>query len=459
MRRVSPIFALLAIIALTWPNFVLAFCSPDCKLPDSYCSDNNICLAKTNRECSEDSKCKEGEAFPQNKCLAPRQLPDEDKFCYATGESVDKINSQSDSDIPVASYVFTSIEKDLQVRKPLLEINIPGLNLSDVQSQIDQDGYLHLPWIGEYLAGIYKFGMIAASIAAVIVIIMQGVKIVVSGGGEEKNSAYKRIAQAVIGVVLLWGSYAILYNINPDLVNFRALKVKYIQPSEWDGVADSSLSASTSTERCGGLAGNTQELASDVGLRGDFYKYSLYSTKYGPTCKKSKPTTTKGIILHWTGKVPDGSPQTVLSWWGDENAKLGAICQVIVARDGLAYQVTNSLVEQVVCQGASTGYGWNKAGIGIEIIGTSEEELLGNTAQKQGVINLVKALMGKFGIPATNAVANLMDGTGGIFSHKQISECQKAKNKKIDPSENYMKEIIKAVGGTYTDWTSDPACK
>jgi len=43
-------------------------------------------------------------------------------------------------------------------------------------------------------------------------------------------SGYKRIGQIAIGLVILWGSYAIMYNINPELVNFKALKVKYIEP-------------------------------------------------------------------------------------------------------------------------------------------------------------------------------------------------------------------------------------
>ena len=58
---------------------------------------------------------------------------------------------------------------------------------------------------------------------------MQGARVIISAGGEEKNAAYKRILQAVVGLFICWGSYAILYNINPDLVQFKALKVKYIE--------------------------------------------------------------------------------------------------------------------------------------------------------------------------------------------------------------------------------------
>ncbi len=122
----------------------------------------------------------------------------------------------------------TNIQKDLQVSEPVLQIKIPQLKFTDVQNTLDEDGNIHLPWIGELIAALYKFGMAVASIIAVVMIIVQGARIVTSGGGEAKVAAYKRIGQIVVGLSMVWGSYFILYNINPDLVNFKVLKVKYI---------------------------------------------------------------------------------------------------------------------------------------------------------------------------------------------------------------------------------------
>ena len=125
----------------------------------------------------------------------------------------------------------TDIKQDLEIKKPILAIKIPTLSgFSDIKSNIDAQGYLHLPYIGEYLAAIYKFAMVAASIVAVGMLIKKGFDIAISGGGEGKTEGYKRIGQIIIGVALMWGSYAILYNVNPELVEFKALKIKYIQP-------------------------------------------------------------------------------------------------------------------------------------------------------------------------------------------------------------------------------------
>lgn len=119
---------------------------------------------------------------------------------------------------------------DLSARKPILEINIPGLKFGDVVSSTDETGtYFYISWIPELISAVYKFGIAIVSIVAVVVIIIQGMRVVASGGGEAKASAYKKILQSAIGLVIAWGSFAILYNINPKLVEFNALKVKVIE--------------------------------------------------------------------------------------------------------------------------------------------------------------------------------------------------------------------------------------
>ncbi len=128
---------------------------------------------------------------------------------------------------------ITDLEEDLNARKPILQINIPGLNFSDIASTTDGTGtYFYIPWLSQFLTAIYKFGIAMTSILAVVIIIMQGARIIVSGGGEGKQAAYKKILQSVIGLAIAWGSFAILYNINPELVQFKALKVKVVEREE-----------------------------------------------------------------------------------------------------------------------------------------------------------------------------------------------------------------------------------
>lgn len=146
------------------------------------------------------------EAFADNQCIAP--VVEETK-----PTSIDNLYN------------------DLSARKPVLEINIPGLNFSDIGSTTDETGatYFYIAWLPELISALYKFLLAVVSIVAVVVIIIQGLRVVASGGGEGKTTAYKKIFQAVMGLFIAWGSYAILFTINPALVQFNALKVKVVE--------------------------------------------------------------------------------------------------------------------------------------------------------------------------------------------------------------------------------------
>jgi hypothetical protein len=124
---------------------------------------------------------------------------------------------------------YTDITKDL--KPPQLQIRIPGLTFSQVQNSVDDQGYINVPFLGEYISAVYKFAMVVASILAVIMIIVQGVEITM-GGGEETAHHYQNIFRIIIGLCLVWGSYFILYTINPDLVNFKVIRVKYVAAQE-----------------------------------------------------------------------------------------------------------------------------------------------------------------------------------------------------------------------------------
>lgn len=345
-----------------------------------------------------------------------------------------------------------------ELHPPLPEFHLPGLSFSSVTNTLDSEGYIHLPYIGELVAALYKFGMVVGSIIAAVMIIVSGMRIIMSAGGEDKVAAYKRIGEIVVGLMIMWGSYAILYTINPDLVTFKALKIKYIEKTDLDASVAGSEKPSGTAGSCGGAGGGQQTLASDLGLSGALFPYARYSTKYGDTCKQ--PATIKGIVLHYTITGPTDSARGIVKDWSSPQSP-GVICQIIVDLKGQAYQVTEKLDEHVICQGGSSGFQFNSGGIGIEIMGMNESDLLANTAQKQAVIELVKKIAAKYNIEKSNKVDNLLNTASGngIFTHKQITHCEGAPNLKEDPGENYAKQIIEGAGGTYTDWQSDPRCQ
>mgnify|MGYP007094902143 CR=1 FL=1 len=95
----------------------------------------------------------------------------------------------------------------------------PGLS---ARTSISYAGTRDFANIGEYINFIYRYGVMAAGILAVFMIITAGFQWTMSGGSAEKiTSAKKRIGGALMGLFLVSVSFFILNTINPYLVNLR----------------------------------------------------------------------------------------------------------------------------------------------------------------------------------------------------------------------------------------------
>lgn len=183
--------------------------------PTTQCGAGSICT-KSDKSCKDNpSACNTG--IGKGIC--------KDGFCWFDEMAMKQYNS---------GPTLLGIQASLKIQQPRLNIDIGGWswsNFSNLASTTatEENGvtYLHIPYIGEYLYTLYKLAIAIASIIAVIMIVIEGVKITTIGG-EQRVTGFKRIGQIFIGLFIAWGSYAILYNINPDLVTFQALKVKYI---------------------------------------------------------------------------------------------------------------------------------------------------------------------------------------------------------------------------------------
>ena len=121
---------------------------------------------------------------------------------------------------------------------PDTNIDIPGVSFTTDETLLKQgtteaDGrtFIQIPFLGEYLAGLYRYAVGVAGTVAVIMIVVAGFQWATSGGSPDViGSAKDRITNAITGLLLILCSYALLYAINPELVRFRALSIPYISP-------------------------------------------------------------------------------------------------------------------------------------------------------------------------------------------------------------------------------------
>ncbi|MBD3311624.1 MAG: peptidoglycan DD-metalloendopeptidase family protein [Candidatus Magasanikbacteria bacterium] len=145
---------------------------------------------------------------------------------------------------PATSFAQADTDKlQENIRAPEPTVNIPGLEFSDADLEELQtqdvgpfgklNTYYYFPYLGEYLAAVYRYAVGAAAIIAVIILIISGLQWASSAGNDDTiNSAKKRIIGAVIGLIISVGSYSILYIINPNLVEFKNLKVLKVEGQE-----------------------------------------------------------------------------------------------------------------------------------------------------------------------------------------------------------------------------------
>ena len=131
----------------------------------------------------------------------------------------------------------------IRILSPEPRIEVPGLEFTDIDTlqtnvQNDTSGaetrrYIHSPFLAEYIRAVYQYAVAAASVLAIIMIIVAGLQWTISGGNTERiTAAKKRISNALVGLSLAVGSFTILYTINPELVEFRSIKVFYIETKD-----------------------------------------------------------------------------------------------------------------------------------------------------------------------------------------------------------------------------------
>ncbi|MFA6106060.1 MAG: transglycosylase SLT domain-containing protein [Patescibacteria group bacterium] len=117
---------------------------------------------------------------------------------------------------------------------PTLQIPIPTLAGFSAPEQCDTapDGQpiYCVGWIGEYIGAIYKYAIGIIGIVAAIALMIGGVRWLTAGGNPSAvKDAQSWITGAITGLIIGLTSYLILYQINPNLVIFKPLKIKMVK--------------------------------------------------------------------------------------------------------------------------------------------------------------------------------------------------------------------------------------
>jgi|GEM_PF-4476093 len=117
---------------------------------------------------------------------------------------------------------------------PTLSIPIPTLTGFSAPEKCDTapDGQpiYCVGWLGEYVGAIYKYAIGIIGIVAAIALMIGGVRWLTAGGNPSAvKDAQSWITGAITGLIIGLASYLILYQINPNLIIFKPIRVKMVK--------------------------------------------------------------------------------------------------------------------------------------------------------------------------------------------------------------------------------------
>ncbi len=109
----------------------------------------------------------------------------------------------------------------------------------------------------EFLRGLFQVSIAAAGVLAVIMIAIAGIQYMGTDAYSSKEQAKERIRGAVLGLLIIFGSFVFLRTINPDIVSLRFVleRITYRDDSAfWEGLNDDETAEEFSTQNIYGDA-------------------------------------------------------------------------------------------------------------------------------------------------------------------------------------------------------------
>jgi len=122
--------------------------------------------------------------------------------------------------------------------RPNPSVPIPGVEFTDAR---EQGGMIEIPYLAQYISGIYRLSVGLGAILAAIMIVYGGFRYMLAAALPQVQESKTIIQDAVIGLVVLLSSFLILKTINPKLVEVAPIRVQRIinQPPSEESMADS----------------------------------------------------------------------------------------------------------------------------------------------------------------------------------------------------------------------------
>lgn len=120
-------------------------------------------------------------------------------------------------------------QQTYEMYAPKLQIDIPNLTFTDKITAEDGPGGIKrfsVPYLAAYIQAIYKYAIGLGVLIAVVMLMYAGFRWMSSFGNTKAVSEAKTmVGNSMLGLLLVFSAYTILYVINPELPKFTALSI------------------------------------------------------------------------------------------------------------------------------------------------------------------------------------------------------------------------------------------
>jgi D-alanyl-D-alanine dipeptidase len=150
----------------------------------------------------------------------------------------------------------------------LITIDIPTIKFTDILMKEEMQGgktikTINVPWMAQYISGVYKYAVSIAGVIAAVMMMIGGIQYLTAGGDAGRVSRGKeRINDALLGLMLVLGTYMVLQVINPDLVKMQGTLITLVAPEKYP---PSTAGATDEVEKITGATASSGEMASPPG--------------------------------------------------------------------------------------------------------------------------------------------------------------------------------------------------
>ncbi|MBT4722797.1 hypothetical protein HOB30_03485 [Candidatus Falkowbacteria bacterium] len=148
-------------------------------------------------------------------------------FCCLQFFSLITINTAVAADVRDITVKLNVPINGLEGFDPIQEGDCVGGTLQKSDNKVS---CYYVPWLAQYIDALYRYSVILGSVIAVTIMIVAGGMYMMSGlNAALRDKAKKMMGGAILGLVLLLGSYAVLTIVNPDLTKLEAISIEKVK--------------------------------------------------------------------------------------------------------------------------------------------------------------------------------------------------------------------------------------